>query len=67
MISSAPEPLASGVEHRLGQVTELVGTALSNAYAREELVYWYASIGKSAKDKVLQSEHLVSTTRYRAD
>jgi PAS domain S-box-containing protein len=37
LIASSPEPLAAGVEHRLAQFTELVGTALSNAYAREEL------------------------------
>jgi hypothetical protein len=36
-------------------------------YAREERVYWYASIGESAKAKVLQSEHLVSSTRYGAE
>ena len=33
-------------------------------YAREERIYWYISAGKSAADKILQSEHLVSTTRY---
>jgi PAS domain S-box-containing protein len=37
LIASSPEPLAAGVEHRLAQFTELVGTALANAYAREEL------------------------------
>lgn len=36
-------------------------------YAREEWVSWYGSLGKSKKDKVLQSEHLVSTTSYGAD
>ena len=33
-------------------------------YAREERIHWYISVGKSAADKLLQSEHLVSTTRY---
>lgn len=37
------------------------------SYAREERVYWYASIGRSAKDKVLQSEYVVSNTRYGTD
>lgn len=36
-------------------------------YAREERVYWYASVGKSTKNNGLQSEHLVSTTSYGAD
>lgn len=36
-------------------------------YAREERIHWYASFGKSKKDKVLRSEHLVSTTSYGAD
>jgi hypothetical protein len=35
-------------------------------YAREERVHWYVSVGKRAADKILQSEHLVSTTRYAA-
>jgi hypothetical protein len=35
-------------------------------YAREERIYWYISLGKSAADKILQSEHLLSTTRYGA-
>jgi hypothetical protein len=33
-------------------------------YAREERIHWYISVGKSAANKILQSEHLVSTTRY---
>ncbi|MGB6487937.1 MAG: hypothetical protein WBE91_13740 [Steroidobacteraceae bacterium] len=33
-------------------------------YAREERIHWYISVGKSAADKILQSEHLVSTIRY---
>jgi hypothetical protein len=33
-------------------------------YTREERIYWYVSAGKSAADKLLQSEHLVSATRY---
>lgn len=33
-------------------------------YAREERIYWYASLGRHAADKVLQSEHLLLTTRY---
>jgi hypothetical protein len=33
-------------------------------YAREERIYWYASVGRRADDKILQSEHLLSTTRY---
>jgi hypothetical protein len=33
-------------------------------YAREERIHWYISVGKSAANKLLQSEHLVSTTRY---
>jgi hypothetical protein len=36
-------------------------------YAREEWLHWYASLGESKKYRVLQSEHLVSTTSYRAD
>jgi len=35
-------------------------------YAREARVYWYASVGRHAADKILQSEHLMSTTRYAA-
>jgi hypothetical protein len=35
-------------------------------YAREERVYWYISLSKGAADKILQSEHLLSTTRYAA-
>jgi hypothetical protein len=35
-------------------------------YAREERIYWYISLGKSAADKILQSDHLLSTTRYAA-
>jgi len=33
------------------------------SYAREERVYWYASIGKGTGDSTLQSEHLVSRAR----
>lgn len=33
-------------------------------YAREERVQWYASVGESKEDKILQSEHLMSTTSY---
>jgi tetratricopeptide (TPR) repeat protein len=33
-------------------------------YAREERIYWYISVGKIAVDKILQSEHLESTTQY---
>jgi hypothetical protein len=33
-------------------------------YVCEERIYWYVSIGGKAADKILQSEHLVSTTRY---
>jgi hypothetical protein len=36
-------------------------------YTREERIYWYASIGKSTQDKILYSEHLVSTTSYGSD
>ncbi|MFZ0500064.1 MAG: hypothetical protein WAM52_13085 [Steroidobacteraceae bacterium] len=35
-------------------------------YTREERIYWYVSLGKSAADKILQSEHVVATTRYTA-
>jgi hypothetical protein len=35
-------------------------------YVREERIYWYASLGRSAADKILQSEHLLFTTRYDA-
>jgi tetratricopeptide (TPR) repeat protein len=35
-------------------------------YAREEQVYWYASSGRGSGDAILQSQHLVSATRYRA-
>lgn len=35
-------------------------------YAREERVYWYVSVNKGAADKILQSEHLVSSTQYTA-
>ncbi|HEY6515317.1 MAG TPA: hypothetical protein VIY50_04180, partial [Steroidobacteraceae bacterium] len=34
------------------------------AYGREERVHWYVSLGTSAADKILQSEHLVLTRRY---
>ena len=33
-------------------------------YTREEHVYWYASVGREAADKILQSEHLLTTTQY---
>jgi hypothetical protein len=33
-------------------------------YAREERIYWFASLGHSAKDAILESEHLLSTTTY---
>jgi hypothetical protein len=36
-------------------------------YAREERAYWYASLGRSANDKILESEHIVATTMYTAD
>ncbi len=36
-------------------------------YAREERRHWYASSSDDRQDFVLQSEHLVSTTRYGAD
>lgn len=36
-------------------------------YAREERIYWYAAVGKGGGDTVLQSEHLVSTTRYDSE
>jgi len=36
-------------------------------YAREERHYWYASRVDGRRDFVLQSEHLVSTTRYGVD
>ncbi len=36
------------------------------SYAREEWIYCYVSAGKRADDKILQSEHLVSTTQYTA-
>jgi tetratricopeptide (TPR) repeat protein len=35
-------------------------------YAREERIYWYVSLGMKPGEKILQSEHLVSTTRYDA-
>lgn len=35
-------------------------------YAREERIYWYVSVSRRADDKILQSEHLVSTTQYAA-
>jgi hypothetical protein len=35
-------------------------------YGLEERVYWYASMGRKAAAKILQSEHLVSTTQYAA-
>jgi hypothetical protein len=33
-------------------------------YAREERTFWYVSLGKTADQRVLVSDHLVSTTRY---
>jgi len=36
------------------------------SYTREEQVYWYAALSKRAEDRVLGSEHLVSTTKYGA-
>jgi hypothetical protein len=36
-------------------------------YAREERIYWYASVGRGGGDTILQSEHLVSTTRYDSE
>jgi hypothetical protein len=33
-------------------------------YAREERVYWYASIGNTTADAILESDHLLCTTRY---
>ncbi|HEX4049784.1 MAG TPA: hypothetical protein VHY19_02740 [Steroidobacteraceae bacterium] len=34
-------------------------------YAREERIYWYASIGKGGGDSAVESEHLESTTNER--
>ncbi|MGH8289862.1 MAG: hypothetical protein ACREV7_12695 [Steroidobacteraceae bacterium] len=33
-------------------------------YAREERVYWYASMGNTTDDAILESDHLLSMTRY---
>jgi hypothetical protein len=33
-------------------------------YAREEQIYWFASLGNGEGDAVLESDHLVSTTKY---
>ena len=33
-------------------------------YAREEQVYWFASLGNGEGHAILESDHLVSTTRY---
>ena len=33
-------------------------------YTREERTYWYASLGRSGADKILQSDHLMCSTRY---
>lgn len=35
-------------------------------YAREEWMYWYASLGKNSSDTILESDHVVSTTSYPA-
>lgn len=40
--------------------------ATLRSYSREERIYWYASLSKHAEDEVLESEHLVSTTKYDA-
>jgi hypothetical protein len=37
------------------------------SYAREERSYWYTSSSNRIEDKLLQSEHLLSTTTYAAD
>lgn len=34
-------------------------------YAREEQVYWFASLGNHKGDALLESDHLFSTTTYR--
>jgi tetratricopeptide (TPR) repeat protein len=33
-------------------------------YAREERIHWYVSLGSGPADKILQSEHLLMTTRH---
>lgn len=33
-------------------------------FAREERIYWYVSVGRNPADKILESEHLIATTRY---
>jgi tetratricopeptide (TPR) repeat protein len=33
-------------------------------YAREEQIYWFASLGNGKGDALLESDHLVSTTKY---
>ena len=33
-------------------------------YAQEEQIYWFASLGNGKGDALLESDHLVSTTKY---
>jgi hypothetical protein len=35
-------------------------------YTREEQIYWYASLSKRPEDQILESEHFLATTKYRA-
>jgi hypothetical protein len=44
----------------------VVDPATLLAYQREERIYWYASFGKEAAETVLESDHLLSTSSYRA-
>lgn len=46
------------------EVRILTDPATLLPYAREERVYWYASIGNTAADAILESDHLLCTTRY---
>jgi hypothetical protein len=45
----------------------VVDPATLMLYEREAHVTWYTSTSNNAKDKVLQSEHLVSTVSYDRD
>ena len=44
----------------------VVDPATPLPYVREEHVYWYVSLGRKPAEKLLQSEHVMSTTRYAA-
>jgi hypothetical protein len=63
LVGSSPE--SPDVDFAVSINTRIVvDPATLLPYAREERIHWYVSLGTSAADKILQSEHLVLTARY---